>query len=1467
MTKIKKALISVIIPVYNVEKYLKRCLDSVVNQTLKEIEIICVNDGSTDSSSKILEEYAQKDERIKIVNKQNGGLPSAWNAGLEAAEADFITFVDSDDWIEKETFELAYKAISQNDVDYVYWGANIVMDYDNEEVKWNMENYFAINYSGIVKIEKDIINNTPVTVWSKLYKKEIIKDKNIKFYTTSGHADSLLWAMYSPWCKNGYYLEPKLYNYVQRPNSITGKRNLGTTDKIFARIVLIPALIEYYNTHNLTQKHYDLLLRNIKRWFYNDYCYNDNQYSVQVLDKISDDLKNIDLGILKNDEFIIDILNKKIKGNKQHYTFAQRLFSLKNEDTHKIISLLGLQIKQKRIKKSFTNKKLAVILHIYYHEQTDFIIEKLKNINGIQWDLFVTYSTENQQTFDKIKKLKPDTKFLKVKNLGYDIWPFVFVINSINLDDYDYVLKLHTKGYRREKLWDGTGYYWRDTLFNAILGSKKIFRYCLTILSTMPDVGMVGAKRMICKMTSNYPEETYLYKEICKKLGIKGIKGEFISGTIFLCKKEIIQEFKKFNLQENDFPQYSQTDSTGTISHVLERLFGTMTELKEYRIYGVKPYKSFMQKIKSLIQNVFSIKNSTDNNHKVITFLWIKIKINRYITCPKFMKKRWQEYCDEFINNNKKTIVIIDDRIPEFDKSAGARSTLHIIQTYKELGLNICFLPDNFNPIEPYSQHLRDIGVKLLTDINIDSEKIFKLWLKNYAKKIDYIFLSRPLVCQKYLKEIKKYKNIKILYYGQDLHFLREQRTYEITKDLKYLEKSKSSKKIEYEIIKNADVSYFPSVVEKDLLKKDFPAKDIEVIPVYAYATDNLPAPQKFEDRKDILFVGGFWHAPNADGLKWFVNEIFPQIVKVIPDIKLNVAGSNVTDEIRQLQSTNINILGFVSDEELQNLYKTTRVVIAPLRYGAGMKGKVVEALYNQAPIITTNIGAEGIENRNNVITIANESDDFANKLIELYTNKDKNEYAANNSINIIKKQFSKKYMNIILSKGLAKTKKSNILRKIFSIINEYNNNKKQKVVYILGKRFIIKPEISQAQKDEYIDYVLNNQQDKTNFVKITTTPFKRKADTPKLITFYLPQFHSFEENDNWFGKGFSEWSNAAKAVPQYTGHYQPHLPIDVGFYNLETTDILKRQIELAKMYGIYGFSFYYYWFSGKKIMEKPIEAFLKDKSLDMPFFMFWANEHWTRLWGDGQQDEILYRQELKDDDAEKFMADILPYMKDERYIKIDNKPVLIIYNPELYDLKVFDKFIKDIRRIARDNDFSDLYICTIRKPSMDKFNLKSPLDKYGLDAIVEFMPSGLTPDFMPKTPLIMNEKFNGRCFDVEDYVMSEKYNFETNCQIYKGLFPHWDNTARKCYIDAYIFESTPQLYKSWLKGCIDWTKQHNKDTEQFVFINAWNEWAEGAHLEPDQKYGYAYLQATKEALEETASETTKEPVNELQVN
>lgn len=381
-------------------------------------------------------------------------------------------------------------------------------------------------------------------------------------------------------------------------------------------------------------------------------------------------------------------------------------------------------------------------------------------------------------------------------------------------------------------------------------------------------------------------------------------------------------------------------------------------------------------------------------------------------------KEKYKENSKK-IKKNKPIMLVIESKTPEFDKNAGAKSIWHIINTYLKMGFKIIYVPNNFCPFEPYSKIMRDMGIDFINDFSVFNRKMFKAWLKYLAKNIDCALLARPYVAIKYIDEIKKYKNIKILYYGQDLHFLREQRDYELTKNKKSLKNSKKYKKMEEKLIKEAKVSYFPSVVEKEIAKSLLPKSNVEVVPVYMYKTDDKPNILPFDNRKDLLFVGSFGHKPNVDGVLWFIDEVFDKIKEEIPDVKFNIVGSNPNGEILKLQSESINVLGFVSDEELSNLYKSTRVVVAPLRFGAGMKGKVVEALYNKCPIVTTSIGAEGINNLNNAITIADDCETFAQKVIELYLNKELNEKNSNNSFKIIENQFSDKLMQEVLQKGV----------------------------------------------------------------------------------------------------------------------------------------------------------------------------------------------------------------------------------------------------------------------------------------------------------------------------------------------------------------------------------------------------------------------------------------------------------------
>lgn len=367
--------------------------------------------------------------------------------------------------------------------------------------------------------------------------------------------------------------------------------------------------------------------------------------------------------------------------------------------------------------------------------------------------------------------------------------------------------------------------------------------------------------------------------------------------------------------------------------------------------------------------------------------------------------------------------------------------------------------------------------------------------------------------------------------------------------------------------------------------------------------------------------------------------------------------------------------------------------------------------------------------------------------------------------------------------------------------------------------------------------------QDKSQFVPFTDKPYERKERDVKIFAYYLTQFHAISENDEAHGKGFTEWTNVASAQPHFVGHYQPKIPYDLGFYNLLMPGVMERQVEIAKAYGIYGFCFYYYWFSGKKVLEKPLEYWLQHKEIDFHYHFCWANENWSKLWDGGNQ-EIILKQELKEGDAERFFNDMLPYFQDSRYEKIDNKPLLMIYRPSLFPRDKFLKFVDVLQNLARNNGFNGLYL------TCSTFGKENPME-WNLDAITEFPPHGMWEHcseistinrLIPRTDFVV--------WDVSDFLDKKRYLTEKRSNVYKCCFPSWDNTPRKAWSRGWYFNLTDDGFSTWLTDILNWTMENHDPDEQYVYINAWNEWGEGAILEPTLRYGYKSLSVVKQCLE-----------------
>lgn len=344
-----------------------------------------------------------------------------------------------------------------------------------------------------------------------------------------------------------------------------------------------------------------------------------------------------------------------------------------------------------------------------------------------------------------------------------------------------------------------------------------------------------------------------------------------------------------------------------------------------------------------------------------------------------------------------------------------------------------------------------------------------------------------------------------------------------------------------------------------------------------------------------------------------------------------------------------------------------------------------------------------------------------------------------------------------------------------------------------------------------------------------------------RLIAFYLPQFHEIAENNKWWGEGFTEWSNVNPAQPQFEGHYQPHMPGELGCYNLLDSTIHRRQIELAKLYGVGGFCFYTYWFDGNLLLEKPIENYLNDKSLDFPFCLCWANENWSRRW-DGLDSEILIAQKYSPEDDIAFIQYVSKYMKDGRYIRIDGKPLLLVYRPSL--LPSIKETVKRWREWCLQNSVGEIYLAYTQS-----FETVDP-SKYDFDAAIEFPPNNSSPPDITKLVKPSNDHFSGTVYDWRVFVERSRNYKKPAYKLFRGVCPSWDNTARRKNKGSIFVNNTPQGYQEWLSNAVAETCSRIANPEErLIFVNAWNEWAEGAHLEPDQRCGYAYLEATRKAL------------------
>ena len=343
-----------------------------------------------------------------------------------------------------------------------------------------------------------------------------------------------------------------------------------------------------------------------------------------------------------------------------------------------------------------------------------------------------------------------------------------------------------------------------------------------------------------------------------------------------------------------------------------------------------------------------------------------------------------------------------------------------------------------------------------------------------------------------------------------------------------------------------------------------------------------------------------------------------------------------------------------------------------------------------------------------------------------------------------------------------------------------------------------------------------------------------------RTIAFYLPQFHAIPENDRWWGEGFTEWTNVRRARPLYPGHAQPKVPGALGYYDLADPAVAERQAALAREYGVHGFCYYFYWFNGHRLLERPLDAMLARGTPDFPFCVCWANENWSRRW-DGGDSDLLIEQHYSLDDSTRLFDAFLRVFADPRYIRVDGRPLLLVYKPELIPDIAATAALWRERAIAAGEREPYLAFCEVGgRPAPASI---------GFDASVEFPPHRHHALWLNARIKGLAPGFNGLLTSYRALLAQSLERDVADAKRLRCIVPSWDNSPRRGLAGTVFVGSSPELFGYWAEAMVRDTIERLSGDERLLFVNAWNEWAEGCCLEPDARCGTQYLEALRDAL------------------
>ena len=879
--------------------------------------------------------------------------------------------------------------------------------------------------------------------------------------------------------------------------------------------------------------------------------------------------------------------------------------------------------------------------------------------------------------------------------------------------------------------------------------------------------------------------------------------------------------------------------------------------------------------------------------------------------------------------------LVVSYHTPQPDRDSGSRRIFHLVQLLQELGWGVAVLAaDGRGPAHDV-RLLQQRGIAVY-DGYVDSiEQVFR------DATYDLALIAYWPNAERYLARIRTLSPAtRIVVDSVDLHFVRESRERlrsDAPVDGHGLTDTHGSRfAAELNSYASADGVLTVSQKEADLIN-DL-AWDGDLARSVPDGEETASGFAPFGRRHGILCLGSFEHPPNVDALRYLCGDILPLLdPALLAKHPVWIVGNRLSDAMRDFAAglENVHMIGWVPS--VRPYLDRARISVVPLRYGAGTKRKLVQALAAGTPTVSSTIGIEGLglADRQHVL-VADEPSAFAAAITTLLRDSKlwgtlaRNGLAhvqGTNGSDLVKARFIEALDTVMAiepkravayPRALTQTRMNHeeyedfvyhLRARLSTLVQPgasvlvvskgddrllqidgvaaahfpqdptgrwpgfHPEDSADAIAHLedlrrRGANQLVFPRSSFWWLDHYEELadhlqgahrLVHQDEDCRIFELVAPVPLRvRDADRPSLpvpvngdghvraIAFYLPQFHPVTENDDWWGKGFTEWRNVARADPQFAGHYQPHVPADLGFYDLRLAETRSQQAELARAAGVHGFCYYHYWFSGKRLLERPFDEVLSTGEPDFPFALCWANDPWSRRW-DGRNDDLLQSQEYSHDDDVDHIRSLLPALGDSRAIRVDGKPMFLVYRashlPE--PARTCETWRDEVERAG----LPGIHLVAVETA----WDLGWDATQVGFDAKVLFQPQFgwliTHVDRVANGRRSIPGKEDLQVYDYDVVVDAVRELESVDYPRYESVFPGWDNTARVGDRAVVIDNATPAKYESWLAEAVGRARSEPPD-QRLVFINAWNEWAEGCHLEPDVRFGHAYLEATRRALD-----------------